>query len=123
MIECEDAVVILIAVSLTVFASSFRSSDTGLNYTVYLGRESQNMSVSHPHEVSRGIRSIIPHPEFNPSQFVNDIALLRLDEPVNFTNYIIPICLAANDSAFHKGTTCWATGCGETGYEGNDHAL
>ncbi|KAK9965090.1 hypothetical protein ABG768_004199 [Culter alburnus] len=85
-------------------------------WTVYLG--SQNISVSNPNEVSRGVQSIIPHPEYDPSQVTNDIALLRLSEPVNFTSYISPICLAANDSVFHTGTTCWSTGWGETGFEG-----
>ncbi|XP_026078956.1 uncharacterized protein LOC113056403 [Carassius auratus] len=96
----------------------FFSSDTGLNCTVYLGRQSQNISVSNPHEVSRGILSIIPHPDYDPYQFTNDIALLRLSEPVNFNSYIRPICLASNDSVFHDGTTCWATGWGETGFVG-----
>uniref|UniRef100_A0A8C1LGS9 chymotrypsin n=1 Tax=Cyprinus carpio TaxID=7962 RepID=A0A8C1LGS9_CYPCA len=86
---------------------------TGLNGTVYLGRQSQNVSVSNSHEVIRGIRSIIPHPDYDPSWFDNDIALLRLSKPVNFTSDISPICLAANDSVFHNGTICWATGWGE----------
>ncbi|XP_059387706.1 uncharacterized protein LOC132121957 [Carassius carassius] len=99
----------------------YLSSDIGLNGTVYLGRQSQNVSVSNSHEVIRGIRSIIPHPDYDPSWFVNDIALLRLSEPVNFTSYISPICLAANDSIFHNGTNCWATGWGETGFFGTQH--
>ncbi|XP_059386124.1 testisin [Carassius carassius] len=96
----------------------FFSSDIGLNCTVYLGRQSQNISVSNPHEVSRGILPIIPHPDYDPYKFTNDIALLKLSEPVNFNNYIRPICLASNDSVFHDGTTCWATGWGETGFVG-----
>ncbi|KAI2658793.1 Alpha-tectorin [Labeo rohita] len=52
------------------------------------------MSVSNPQKVIRGIRSIIIHPDYNHSQLINDIALLRLSKPVNFTNYISPICLA-----------------------------
>ncbi|KAL1247044.1 hypothetical protein QQF64_034479 [Cirrhinus molitorella] len=89
-------------------------------WTVYLGRQSQNISVSNTHEVSRSVRSIIKHPDYNPSQFTNDIALLRLSKPVNFTNYISPICLAANGSVFHNGTTCWATGWEETGFLGTE---
>ncbi|XP_048027529.1 uncharacterized protein LOC125255961 [Megalobrama amblycephala] len=85
-------------------------------WTVYLG--SQNISVSNPNEVSRGVQSIIIHPDYDPYQFTNDIALLRLSEPVNFTSYISPICLAANDSVFHTGTTCWSTGWGEIGFVG-----
>ncbi|ROL48631.1 Serine protease 27 [Anabarilius grahami] len=87
-------------------------------WTVYLGRQSQNISISYPIEVSRGVQSIIPHPEYDPSQLTNDIALVRLSEPVNFTSYISPICLAANDSVFHNGTTCWSTGWVETSFEG-----
>uniref|UniRef100_W5LV86 Peptidase S1 domain-containing protein n=2 Tax=Lepisosteus oculatus TaxID=7918 RepID=W5LV86_LEPOC len=29
-----------------------------------------------------------------------------------FTDYIQPICLAANSSSFHTGTSCWVTGWG-----------
>ncbi|XDV45130.1 hypothetical protein PO909_013274 [Leuciscus waleckii] len=94
----------------------FSSSDS--YWTVYLGRQSQNTSVSNPNEVSRGVQSIITHPDYVPSQSSNDIALLRLSEPVNFTSYISPICLAANDSVFYTGTTCWSTGWGETGFVG-----
>ncbi|XP_043110255.1 uncharacterized protein LOC122355756 [Puntigrus tetrazona] len=101
--------------------TDYLSSDSELNYTVYLGRQSQNTSVSNPHEVSRGIRSIVPHPDYDPSQCVNDIALLRLSEPVNFTNYISPICLAANDSVFYNCTTCRSTRWGETGFLDSQH--
>ncbi|KAK7123138.1 hypothetical protein R3I94_020053 [Phoxinus phoxinus] len=90
-------------------------------WTVYLGRQSQNISVSNPNLVSRGVQSIITHPGYDRSQLSNDIALLRLSEPVNFTSYISPICLAAHDSVFHNGTTCWSTGWGRTGFVGNDH--
>ncbi|RXN12063.1 transmembrane protease serine 11B [Labeo rohita] len=88
------------------------------SWTVYLGRQSQNISVSNPHEVIRKVISIIKHPDYKPSRFTDDIALLRLSKPVNFTNYISPICLAANDSVFHNGTTCWATGWEETAFLG-----
>ncbi|XP_048026963.1 putative serine protease 46 [Megalobrama amblycephala] len=87
-------------------------------WTVYLGRQSQNISVSNPNEVSRRVRSIIIHPDYDSYQFTNDIALLRLSVPVNFTSYISPICLAANDSVFHNGTTCWSTGWRRTGFVG-----
>ncbi|XP_021335883.2 uncharacterized protein si:dkey-32n7.7 isoform X2 [Danio rerio] len=78
--------------------------------TVYLGRNSQNASDSNANRVTLSAQSIIIHPDFDSLQFTNDIALLRLAKPVNFTSSISPICLAANDSVFHNGTTCWATG-------------
>lgn len=41
------------------------------------------------------IEERIPHPEYGPSseQQYNDIALLRLSRPVQFTYFIKPICL------------------------------
>ncbi|XP_051522636.1 uncharacterized protein LOC127422868 [Myxocyprinus asiaticus] len=79
--------------------------------TVHLGQQNQNISIiSNPNMVNRSIQSIIPHPDYDPLQHTNDVALLRLSKPVTFTNYISPICLAANGSVFHNGITCWSTG-------------
>lgn len=36
---------------------------------------------------------VIPHPKYNPAQFNNDIAILRLSTPATYTQYIQPICL------------------------------
>ncbi|XP_063074498.1 serine protease 33-like [Engraulis encrasicolus] len=85
-------------------------------WTVYLGRETQDVSASdiNAHEVTRGVKLIIRHPDFDPSTFTNDIALVKLREPVEFTDYIQPICLASNGSAFPPRTTCWTTGWGNT---------
>ncbi|MBN3313548.1 TMPS9 protease, partial [Atractosteus spatula] len=77
---------------------------------VYLGKESQEGS--NPHQVSRGVERIILHPNFDYMTLNNDIALLKLSSPVTFTDYIQPICLAANSSSFHTGTSCWVTGWG-----------
>ncbi|KAI1896385.1 hypothetical protein AGOR_G00094240 [Albula goreensis] len=79
-------------------------------YDVYLGRQSQEGS--NPHEVSIGVIQIINHPDFDENTNDNDIALLRLASPVSFTNYIRPVCLAANDSFFGTGTESWITGWG-----------
>uniref|UniRef100_A0A4W5MGA0 Peptidase S1 domain-containing protein n=1 Tax=Hucho hucho TaxID=62062 RepID=A0A4W5MGA0_9TELE len=62
--------------------------------------------------VDRTSRAIVLHPAYDGSTHDNDIALLRLSSPVNFTDYIFPICLAASDSVFHKGTESWVTGWG-----------
>ncbi|XP_015237157.1 PREDICTED: transmembrane protease serine 9-like isoform X2 [Cyprinodon variegatus] len=91
---------------------SWFSSTAGL--TVYLGR--QNQSESNPNEVSRTVTRIIIHPEYNKPRFNNDIALLKMSEPVVFSNYISPVCLAAFNSTFNNGEDAWVTGWGKIGF-------
>ncbi|XP_070786281.1 serine protease 27-like [Enoplosus armatus] len=81
-----------------------------LKIVVYLGRHSQ--SGSDLNEVSRGLDQITCHPSFNFLTNDNDICLLKLSAPVNFTDYIYPICLASGDSTFHTGVNSWVTGWG-----------
>uniref|UniRef100_A0A3B4T757 Peptidase S1 domain-containing protein n=1 Tax=Seriola dumerili TaxID=41447 RepID=A0A3B4T757_SERDU len=77
---------------------------------VYLGRETQEGT--NANEVSRTVSEIIRNPNYDSRTNDNDIALLRLSSPVDFTNYIRPVCLAADGSVFRAGTTCWVTGWG-----------
>ncbi|XP_048026950.1 mast cell tryptase isoform X3 [Megalobrama amblycephala] len=84
-------------------------------WTLYLGRETQSTSVANANEVRVGIQSIIVHPKYNNTLYNNDISLMKLSQPVNFTQYIRPVCLASKGSVFHNATTCWATGWGNIG--------
>ncbi|XP_055070249.2 chymotrypsin-like protease CTRL-1 [Misgurnus anguillicaudatus] len=81
--------------------------------TVYLGRQTQTGTNSH--EVSRTVRSSIIHSSYNRNTNDNDIALVRLSSTVTFTDYIKPVCLAAQDSVFAAGIMGWITGWGDTG--------
>ncbi|KAJ3600670.1 hypothetical protein NHX12_031648, partial [Muraenolepis orangiensis] len=85
---------------------------TGL--TAFLGRQSQEGS--NPNEVSRTVAQISCHPDYNSFPYDSDICLLKLSSPVNFTNYIRPVCLAAEDSVFHAGTINWVTGWGNINF-------
>ncbi|XP_047214188.1 transmembrane protease serine 9-like isoform X1 [Girardinichthys multiradiatus] len=85
--------------------------------TVYLGRQSQEGP--NPNEVNRTVSQIISHPDYNPITLNNDIALLKLSVPVNFTSYISPVCLAASNSTFYSGVQSWVTGWGNIRYDGN----
>ncbi|XP_063050126.1 serine protease 27-like [Engraulis encrasicolus] len=85
-----------------------RITTSGL--TVYLGR--QNQKGPNPNEVSRTVSEIIRHSDYNSATVDNDIALLHLSSPVNFTDYIQPVCLAATDSTYRAGTNIWITGWG-----------
>ncbi|KAK7938541.1 hypothetical protein WMY93_001867 [Mugilogobius chulae] len=91
----------------------------GLNastVTVYIGRK--NQSGSNPHEVSRSISQIFAHPNYSSSTLDNDMSLLKMASPVNFTDYIRPVCLAASGSALNAGTNIWNTGFGALSYPG-----
>uniref|UniRef100_A0A3B4T767 Peptidase S1 domain-containing protein n=1 Tax=Seriola dumerili TaxID=41447 RepID=A0A3B4T767_SERDU len=90
-------------------AHCFRSTSTA-GLLVYLGRETQEGT--NANEVSRTVSEIIRNPNYDSRTNDNDIALLRLSSPVDFTNYIRPVCLAADGSVFRAGTTCWVTGWG-----------
>ncbi|CAL8305250.1 unnamed protein product [Merluccius merluccius] len=94
---------------LTAAHCFFPSTDVE-GFAVVLGRQSQENS--NPNEVSRNIAEIIIHPEYNFFSGDNDICLLRLSSPVEFTNYIMPVCLAAQSSTIHAGTVSWVTGWG-----------
>uniref|UniRef100_A0A3Q2DF58 chymotrypsin n=1 Tax=Cyprinodon variegatus TaxID=28743 RepID=A0A3Q2DF58_CYPVA len=76
-------------------------------------------SESNPNEVSRTVTRIIIHPEYNKPLYNNDIALLKMSEPVAFSNYISPVCLAAFNSTFNIGEDTWVTGWGNIGYDGS----
>uniref|UniRef100_W5LYS8 Peptidase S1 domain-containing protein n=1 Tax=Lepisosteus oculatus TaxID=7918 RepID=W5LYS8_LEPOC len=74
-------------------------------WTVILGRLKQNGS--NPFERSLGVQSV------QTSQLGGtNVALLKLDTKVSFTDYIQPICLAGERVSFPIGAQCWVTGWG-----------
>ena len=83
---------------------------------MYLGRQTQQGS--NPNEVSRSVDRIVLHPNYDSDTNDNDIAMLRLSSPVQFNNFIRPVCLAASGSVFNNGTDSWVTGWGNIGEGG-----
>uniref|UniRef100_A0A8C6KL67 ST14 transmembrane serine protease matriptase n=1 Tax=Nothobranchius furzeri TaxID=105023 RepID=A0A8C6KL67_NOTFU len=60
----------------------------------------------------RKLTSVIPHPAYNSMTSDYDISLLKLSEPLVFSNTIQPICLPASSHIFPAGMSCWVTGWG-----------
>uniref|UniRef100_H0XG48 Peptidase S1 domain-containing protein n=1 Tax=Otolemur garnettii TaxID=30611 RepID=H0XG48_OTOGA len=60
------------------------------------------------------VENIIVYPEFRTLRTVqNDLALLHLLYPVNFTSNIQPICIPQQTFQVEAGTRCWVTGWGK----------
>ncbi|XP_034049371.1 serine protease 27-like [Thalassophryne amazonica] len=72
-----------------------------------------NLATPSDHTQIHLISKFIIHPSYTTVITGNDIALIQLRGPVNFTNYVRPICLASNSSLFYTNTTCWSTGWGQ----------
>ncbi|NXR14442.1 OVCH2 protein, partial [Semnornis frantzii] len=60
----------------------------------------------------RSVKQYIIHPSFNQSTLDSDIALLQLDEPLEFNHYVRPVCLPAKEEAAQPSTVCVVTGWG-----------
>ncbi|XP_028454599.1 serine protease 33-like [Perca flavescens] len=78
--------------------------------TVSLGL--QSLQGPNPNGVSRTVTKVIANPNFNAITYDNDLCLLQLSSPVTFTDFIVPVCLAAPGSTFFSGVSSWVTGFG-----------
>ncbi|XP_034853426.1 serine protease 44-like [Mirounga leonina] len=91
-----------------------------VEYTAKLGdifmKHTSRMAVEIP------VQDIVIHQHYNPIGLLeNDIALVLLEFPVNFSSHIQPVCLPKKAFMVQAGTECWVTGWGklnETGKTG-----
>ncbi|XP_055534263.1 CLIP domain-containing serine protease B4-like isoform X2 [Wyeomyia smithii] len=64
-----------------------------------------------------GIESMVSHEGFNKLTLINDVALIKLNQSVNFTDFISPVCLPFSETAKAldtDNTTFIAVGWGNT---------
>ena len=62
--------------------------------------------------VTYGVAEIFQHPKYEKRTFNNDIAILRLNDTVEFSDKIYPICLPSKQ---HEDSEAIVTGFGKTG--------
>uniref|UniRef100_A0A8C5WIB3 Peptidase S1 domain-containing protein n=1 Tax=Leptobrachium leishanense TaxID=445787 RepID=A0A8C5WIB3_9ANUR len=79
-------------------------------YTISLGM--YRLGGSNPHGVTVEVERIIKHLQYTYTGDRGDITLVKLKNPVTFTDYIQPICLPTVSIAFPSGVRCWVTGWG-----------
>uniref|UniRef100_H0VF02 Peptidase S1 domain-containing protein n=1 Tax=Cavia porcellus TaxID=10141 RepID=H0VF02_CAVPO len=93
-----------------------------LNYVVKLG--DTNLQHDAPKVVTVPVQDIVIHQEYSATTTAfgtisNDIALVLLSFPVNYSTHIQPVCLPTKSLKLRIGTQCWVTGWGRT----NDGSL
>lgn len=70
--------------------------------------------------VETNVRDIIVHPEFQTASLVNDLALLRLERPVDAEQmpHVAPACLASQRdlAAASSAQRCWVAGWGKDAF-------
>ncbi|XP_012259759.2 serine protease persephone-like isoform X2 [Athalia rosae] len=69
------------------------------------------------------VLSVIPHPNYKRSRNYNDIAIIKLKEPVRMTNSVQPACLmtrSLNDVDSSVNQTVVVLGWGVTDFEGSE---
>jgi len=68
----------------------------------------------------RTITKKISHQKYNQRTFINDIALIKLSSPVDYSHGISPICLPINlGSQLFEGKHATVTGWGTTSFQGD----
>ncbi|XP_018900398.2 LOW QUALITY PROTEIN: uncharacterized protein [Bemisia tabaci] len=67
--------------------------------------------------VSKNVRRVIVHRQYDAATFENDIALLELESPITFDAHIVPICMPRDDEDF-TGKIATVTGWGRLKYGG-----
>ncbi|CRL05277.1 CLUMA_CG018008, isoform A [Clunio marinus] len=62
--------------------------------------------------ITRKVKRIVKHPRYSQSNYDNDIALVQLDEPVEFEGILNPVCLAKSGKTYSDSdgiVTGWGT--------------
>lgn len=71
--------------------------------------------------IVRRVRSVTRHKDFNKIKLYNDVALLTLEAPVDYTDDIGPVCLAADREETRTGDDAVVLGWGSL-YDGGPRA-
>lgn len=69
------------------------------------------------------VRRVESNPLYQGMASSADVALVELEEPVSFTNYILPVCLPDPSVIFETGMNCWVTGWGSSSEQGKETRL
>lgn len=91
------------------------------DYTVRLGDLDIAVDTDNATPKDFKVVEIIPHAEYNPTLIKNDIAIMKLEKPTEFTDLIRPICLPTVPSMLNnqfENTTPFIAGWGTVEFRG-----
>ncbi|XP_018802350.1 PREDICTED: uncharacterized protein LOC108977211 isoform X2 [Bactrocera latifrons] len=110
----------LIDAQHVITAAHCIKSQNGFDLRARLGEWDVNHDVEFFPYIERDVVSVHIHPEYYAGTLDNDLAILKLDHPVDFTKnpHISPACLPDKFSDF-TGSRCWTTGWGKDAF--GDH--
>lgn len=97
-----------------VTAAHCQTSTSGL--VIHLG--DHNVDIDGSGETRINAARWISHPQYNDNEILNDVALIKLSQPVSFTNKISPVCLP-NGRSSNIGTRGFTTGWGIINADGS----
>lgn len=80
-----------------------------------------NSTIDDAQPIDINVAEYIRHPNYKPPSRYNDIALIRLETPVTFNDYIKPICLETK--ARIPDNILKATGWGKLSYSGESSSI
>ena len=78
-------------------------------WQVYAGKHHDNKT--DPHQQVRNISKILIHAEYDMDMVDKDVTLLKLSAPLQFNDYVQPICLPQH--VVPDGQMCVVSGWGE----------
>ncbi|XP_075438097.1 serine protease 53-like [Ascaphus truei] len=80
------------------------------DFSILLGR--QHEEGDNPHQVSRRVKRVVPHPSYTRTSGDNNLALVEMYYGVTFSDYILPICLPPPNT-LPPPSGCRVTGWGD----------
>jgi len=99
-----------------VFFSCLRFTRRFLaNLVAVFGEYDISGEVESKRSISKNVKRVIVHRQYDAGTFENDIALLELESPVSYDMHIVPICMPDDDDDF-TGRMASVTGWGRLKY-------
>ena len=98
-------------------AHCFMMSEKPEDYTLTVG--DFEIGAHEGHEQKMQIEKIVLHEQYDSSNFDYDIALIKLSNPISYTERVKPVCLPPAGLDVNVGTKCWVTGWGKLDESGS----